>query len=71
MYDIVPKDLKDAREKRQLKADYVGDQIGLTKQHVYAIERGERRPSLPVIFKMCELYGIELRITAENAKAWN
>lgn len=70
VYDAIPEDFRTAREEKGLKPTFVGEQIGMSRENVYAIEGGRRKPSLPVIFKLSELYGVEFRVPSENASTW-
>ena len=38
----------------------LAEKIGISRQSVYAIESGKFDPSLPVAFRIAELFGIEI-----------
>lgn len=53
--------LRDLREDRDLTQEYVGKQIGVSKQVMSNYERGERALNPDLICKFCDFY----RVTAD------
>lgn len=56
--EISPIKLKKARGK--LKQAHVARMVGIHRQHLWGIEKGNCRPSADVLARLCALYGVEV-----------
>jgi putative transcriptional regulator len=48
--------VKQLREERALSQAELGDQLGVSRQTIYAIEIGKYDPSLPLAFKIAKTF---------------
>jgi transcriptional regulator with XRE-family HTH domain len=64
--DIDPAKLKAARGDRS--PSEVAKLFGIERQHLWAIENGSRKPSAPLLIRLCLFYGVGLKdiISAEK-----
>lgn len=64
--DIDPAKLKAARGERS--PSEVARLFNIERQHLWAIENGSRKPSAPLLIKLCLFYGVGLTdiISGEN-----
>lgn len=58
VYNHQGAELKEIRTKLGLTLSYVGDKIGVTTNYVSLIERGKRKPSDVVMYKIAKLYNL-------------
>ena len=60
--------LRDLRGERSLSQAVLATQLGVSRQTVNAIETGKYDPSLPLAFKLAEVFGkpIEELVTPED-----
>ncbi|MBT5900747.1 MAG: helix-turn-helix transcriptional regulator [Opitutaceae bacterium] len=60
--------LRDLRGERSLSQAVLATQLGVSRQTVNAIETGKYDPSLPLAFKLAEVFGkpIEELFTPED-----
>ncbi|MHB1855967.1 MAG: helix-turn-helix transcriptional regulator [Acidobacteriaceae bacterium] len=49
--------VRGLREERGLSQAEFGEQIGVSRQTVYAIETGKYDPSLPLAFRIAKAFG--------------
>lgn len=63
--------LRELRAERGWSQQYLGEQLGVSRQSVNAIETGRYDPSLPLAFRIAELFGlaIEQCFTSPSAPA--
>ena len=52
--------LKVLRAERDWSQQDLGDRLGVSRQSVNAIETGRYDPSLPLAFKIAELFGLTI-----------
>ncbi|HKH28349.1 MAG TPA: helix-turn-helix transcriptional regulator [Sphingomicrobium sp.] len=52
--------VKDLRTERGWSQVELAEKIGISRQSVYAIESGKFDPSLPVAFRIAELFGMSI-----------
>jgi transcriptional regulator with XRE-family HTH domain len=57
--EIDPAKLQAARGCRP--ASEVARLLGITYQQLWAIEKGSRNPSAPILVKLCFLYGVDIK----------
>ena len=50
--------LKKRREEREMSLQYLGNQIGLSKQSIHRFENGEQLPSTPILLKLSEYLNV-------------
>ena len=48
------------RAERKWSQAYLGDQLGVSRQTVNAIENGKYDPSLPLAFKIARLFNLKI-----------
>lgn len=51
--------IRKRRIKEHWTQEYVGLQVGLSKQTIQQIETGRRKPSYDVLIKLCKLFNVE------------
>lgn len=68
--------LRELRNARSLSQQQLAEQLEISRQSVIAIETGRYDPSLPLAFKIAELFGLAIEEvfespskTAANAEA--
>lgn len=52
--------LKDYRKARGLTQTEVAETLGVTRQYIGALEKGERKPSLKLLKEIAKLYGVKI-----------
>ncbi|WP_425228432.1 helix-turn-helix transcriptional regulator [Sphingomonas sp.] len=52
--------LKDLRGERGWSQQFLAEQLGVSRQSVNAIETGRYDPSLPLAFRIAELFGLAI-----------
>ena len=52
--------IKELRESRGVSQEYLGNELGVSRQTVIAIEKGKYNPSLELAFKMRELFQMDI-----------
>ncbi|HUH76935.1 MAG TPA: helix-turn-helix transcriptional regulator [Devosia sp.] len=52
--------LKDLRGERGWSQQELGDRLDISRQSINAIENGRFDPSLPLAFKIAELFGLAI-----------
>jgi putative transcriptional regulator len=52
--------VRELREGRGLSQAEFGEQIGVSRQTVYAIEVGKYDPSLPLAFQIAKQFGLHI-----------
>ena len=52
--------LKDLRAERGWSQQHLADQLGVSRQSVNAIETGRYDPSLPLAFRIAELFNLAI-----------
>lgn len=55
---MIGKRLKELRKQKGVTGMKVAEDIGCTKQCLYAYERGQRIPRDPMKYKLAEYYGV-------------
>jgi len=56
-FEIFGENMRLARKKMGLTGKVFADFVGVTVSYVGLIERGERHPSLPALFRICDFVG--------------
>ena len=56
--EISPPKIKQARGKVGLS--HAARTVGISRQHLWAIENGDVRPNSDVLARLCILYGVEI-----------
>jgi DNA-binding XRE family transcriptional regulator len=51
--------LSEARARKLFAVGKLAEAVGITRGHLYGIERGKWRPSLETVRKMCEVLEID------------
>lgn len=64
--DIDPAKLKAARG--EMPVPDVAKLFNIHRKHIYAIESGSRKPSSPLLIKLCLLYGVGLNDIIRDEK---
>ena len=54
--------LKAARTAKNLTQGQVADELGRSKALISQFEYGRTYPSLPILIKICELYGVSIDV---------
>jgi len=72
-----PDKLRDLRIERGLRVEDLAELAGISRSYAYALESGERQPSLAVALRLAEVLQCERRggikaftVTDEVAKRW-
>lgn len=52
--------LRELREERGWTQSDLGDLIGTSRQTIVSIEKGKYDPSLPVAFRIAQLFGLSI-----------
>ena len=52
--------LRDTREARGLSQEQLGLDIEVARNHIGGLERGQRRPTITTLYKLCEGLKVEL-----------
>lgn len=52
--------LKDYRKAQRLTQTEVAERLGVTRQYIGALEKGERKPSLKLLKEIAKLYGVKI-----------
>lgn len=58
--------LKVLRAERDMTQADLADSLGVSRQTINAIEKGKFDPSLPLAFKMSELFQLSIEAIFEN-----
>jgi putative transcriptional regulator len=58
--------LKELRGERGWSQGDLGDRLGVSRQSVNAIETGRYDPSLPLAFRIAELFGLAIEQVFES-----
>ena len=61
--------VKVLRTERGWSQVQLAEKIGISRQSVYAIESGKFDPSLPVAFRIAELFGMQIEEIFEKDSA--
>jgi len=54
--------IQKGREMRDLTQEVLAEKLGIGTTTLQSIERGRRYPSLPTLFYVCQVLGIEIQI---------
>ena len=60
-------ELRDIREEKGLKREYVADKLGISPDHLSAIERGSTPADLIKVKKLSIIYNVPFSLLAEKA----
>jgi len=52
--------VKELRKKRGWTQDELGERLGISRQSVHSIETGKYDPSLPLAFRIADIFGASL-----------
>ncbi len=61
--------LKVLRAERDWSQEVLGQQVGVSRQTINAIERGKYDPSLPLAFKFARLFDLAIEEIFEPSEA--
>lgn len=53
--------LKDYRKEKNLTQIEAAERLGVTRQYIGALEKGERRPSIKLLREIAKLYGVKIQ----------
>lgn len=53
--------LKDYRKAQELTQEETAKRLGVTRQYIGALEKGERKPSLKLLREIAKLYGVKIQ----------
>lgn len=54
--------LKEFRLSRELSQNDLGQMIGVSKQAISMYERGEREPSMDILNRMADIFGVDINV---------
>jgi len=57
-YTVIGKNIRAQRKIRRLSVDELAEHLGLSASYVGLLERGDRCPSLKVVYNLCVLFDI-------------
>jgi DNA-binding XRE family transcriptional regulator len=60
---------KECREKSGMSLSKAADRAGISKSHLWAIEKNETEPSLWIAYSVVRLYGVDLNALAGLPRA--
>ena len=60
-YKIIGKNLKFLRTNLKLKQNEVANYLGIKREMLSYYENENRKPSIDILNRLCDLYGIELK----------
>lgn len=66
--------MQNLRKKRKLTQEQASKILGITKEYLSMLERGERNPSDVLKKKMAELYDVSIAdifLAVQETKCWN
>ena len=55
---IIGKNIREHRRQRRFSVENLAEYLELSESYIGLLERGDRCPSLKIVFKLCDLYGI-------------
>ncbi|MDR1704066.1 MAG: helix-turn-helix transcriptional regulator [Clostridiales bacterium] len=55
---IIGKNIRDHRKQRRFSVEDLAQYLKLSISYIGLLERGDRCPSLKIVFKICDLFGI-------------
>ena len=58
--------MKDLRKKRGWTQGELGEKLGISRQSVHSIETGKYDPSLPLAFRIAELFDLPIEEVFES-----
>ena len=61
--------LAECRKNCSMSLDRAADRAGISKSHLWAIEKDKTEPSLRIAGALARLYGVDLRALAELKRA--
>lgn len=64
-------DLKNIRERRHLTQIEVADMVGVSKNTISSIERGDSLPSLELLVKLCIVLCVPLSVMVDLYDCYN
>lgn len=64
--DTIGNSLKQARKARGIKAVDLAEEVGVSRQHIYALESGRYTPSIPLLLKLADALAVRFTLTARG-----
>ena len=61
--------VKDLRKKRGWTQGELGEKLGISRQSVHSIETGKYDPSLPLAFRIAEVFGTTIEKIFQKSDA--
>lgn len=55
---IIGKNIREHRRQRRFSVENLAEFLELSESYIGLLERGDRCPSLKIVYKLCDLYGI-------------
>ena len=55
---IIGKNIREHRRQRRFSVENLAEYLELSESYIGLLERGDRCPSLKIVYKLCDLYGI-------------
>lgn len=69
-YQKVANELKNARKSKGYSQQYVANRIGVTRSCIATWEAGKNQITFDDVFKLCELYDININDLANKVKKY-
>ena len=63
---IVGKTIADFRKKKGISQEVISGLADIGRTHLSAIERGERKPTLETLYRLCLAMGVKMSAVAEE-----
>jgi len=54
----IGKNIREHRRQRRFSVENLAEYLELSESYIGQLERGDRCPSLKIVYKLCDLYGI-------------
>jgi transcriptional regulator with XRE-family HTH domain len=54
----IGKNIREHRRQRRFSVENLAEYLELSESYIGLLERGDRCPSLKIVYKLCDLYGI-------------
>jgi len=80
---IIGKNIREHRKQRRFSVETLAEYLELSESYIGLLERGDRCPSLKIVYKLCDLFGVtpndllssveenQLNLVAEDRASYN
>jgi len=64
--DTIGHSLRQARRARGIAAKDLAEEVGVTLQYIYQLEKGLYTPSIPLLLKLADALAVRFTLTAQG-----